>query len=162
MTSQITIRPITKDDDAAMAKIIRDVLTEHGAARPGTVYYDSTTDALTALFDQPLAGYNVAVQGTAIVGGAGVFPTPALPEGCCELVKLYLLPKARGKGIGKQLIMHCFERARELGFTSIYLETMTELGTAVGLYEKLGFEYLSEPLGASGHFGCQIWMMKYL
>jgi len=32
----------------------------------------------------------------------------------------------------------------------------------VGLYEQLGFYFLKRPLGRSGHFGCDIWMMKVL
>ena len=39
-----------------------------------------------------------------------MFPTPDLPEGCCELVKLYLLKAGRGKGLGKALIQECFKR----------------------------------------------------
>jgi len=97
-----------------------------------------------------------------IVGGSGVYPTPGLPEGCCELVKLYLSPIARGKGIGKALIQQCFTSAKEFGYKSMYLETMPELSIAVGLYEQLGFKYLQGPLGNSGHFGCDIWMLKDL
>jgi putative acetyltransferase len=44
----------------------------------------------------------------------------------------------------------------------MYLESMPELSTAVGLYEQLGFYYLKGPVGNSGHFGCGIWMMKEL
>ena len=34
----ITIRPIEKKDNAALAKIVRDTLAEFGANHPGTVY----------------------------------------------------------------------------------------------------------------------------
>ena len=97
-----------------------------------------------------------------IVGGAGVFSTPDLPQNCCELVKLYLLPQARGKGVGKTLIEKCFNAAKEFGYITMYLETMPELNTAVSLYEQLEFKYLKGPVGNSGHFGCDIWMMKEL
>ncbi|MEJ7663976.1 MAG: hypothetical protein WKG07_32815 [Hymenobacter sp.] len=28
------------------------------------------------------------------------------------------------------------------------------------LYEQLGFTYLTQSLGDSGHFGCQLWMIR--
>jgi len=156
------IRPLAKKDNKEIAVIIRSVLAEFKANKPGTVYYDSTTDDLFSLFQTKHSGYFVAIMNDEIVGGSGVYPTPGLPEGCCELVKLYLSPIARGKGIGKALIQQCFTSAKEFGYKSMYLETMPELSIAVGLYEQLGFKYLQGPLGNSGHFGCDIWMLKDL
>ncbi|CAN5516110.1 GNAT family N-acetyltransferase [soil metagenome] len=156
------IRKITKEDNKQVAFIIRSVLAEFKAHKQGTVYYDPTTDDLFTLFQTLNSAYFVATADDKIVGGSGVYPTPNLPDGCCELVKIYLSPAARGKGIGKALMQHCFNTAKELGYTSIYLETMPELSTAVGMYEQMGFKYLKGPLGNSGHFGCDIWMLKDL
>jgi putative acetyltransferase len=156
------IRKIQQEDNQQLASIVRSVLAEFKANRPGTVYYDPTTDDLFSLFQTPRSEYIVAETTNKIIGGAGVFPTPDLPGGCCELVKLYLLPEARGIGAGKTLIEKCFAAANDFGYTHMYLETMPELSTAVGLYQKLGFKYLEGPLGNSGHFGCDIWMMKAL
>ena len=158
----VEIRPIRQEDNAALAKIIRTVLTEFNAAKPGTVFYDPTTDDLFHLFRTPGSAYWVLEIDGAIVGGAGIYPTPGLPTGCCELVKLYLLKEARGKGYGKQLIMQCFDSAMKYGYEQVYLETMPELSMAVGLYEQCGFQYLNGPLGKSGHFGCDLWMLKRL
>ena len=96
------------------------------------------------------------------LGGGGIFPTEGLPEGTCELVKMYLLPEARGIGLGRTLIEHCLQVAREIGFQQVYLETLTELHLALKIYEKFGFEYLSAPLGNTKHFGCGLWMLKKL
>jgi len=160
---QVTaVRAIEKEDNPEIAAIIRAVLTEFKANKPGTVYYDPTTDDLYNLFSKELSAYWVLTGDGDIVGGSGIFPTEGLPAGCCELVKLYLLPEARGKGYGKLLIEQCFESARKAGFKEVYLETMPELKMAVGLYERCGFDYLSGPLGNSGHFGCDLWMLKTL
>jgi putative acetyltransferase len=158
----ISIRPILKEDNREIAAIIRQVLSEFGANKPGTVYFDPTTDALFELFLVPDSAYFIAEGNTKIIGGAGVFPTPGLPAGCCELVKLYLLPESRGQGLGLHLMEKCFQKALDFGFNQIYLETMPELRTAIGLYEKAGFNYLPGPLGCSGHFGCDRWMIKQL
>jgi putative acetyltransferase len=158
----ICIRPIRAEDNNAIAAIIRKILTEFGANKPGTVYFDPTTDDLFQLFSIAHSAYFIVESESKIVGGSGVFPTPGLPEGCCELVKLYLLPEMRGQGLGLLLMESCFRKAIEFGFTQMYLETMPELRTAIGLYEKAGFSYLPGPLGKSGHFGCDLWMIKHL
>ena len=162
MKDDFLIRAIQPGDNKQLAFIMRSVLAEFKANKPGTVYYDPTTDDLYALFRAPNSLYFVAEVSGEIVGGAGIFPTEALPEGYCELVKLYLLPQTRGKGIGKALIEKCFEAATQLGYTGMYLESMPELKIAVGLYERCGFTHLQGPLGNSGHFGCDIWMVKNL
>lgn len=157
-----TIRPIKQQDNAAIAAIIRSVLTEFKANKPGTVYYDPTTNDLYSLFGTGGAEYHVLEINGKLVGAAGIYPTPALPDGCCELVKLYVLPEARGKGLGRRLIENCFDIARRHGYRQVYLETMPELKMAMGLYESCGFRYLKGPLGDSGHFGCDLWMLKDL
>ncbi len=47
------VRNIVSKDNAAMAKIIRNSLEEFNAAKPGTVYFDETTDRLSDLFSAP-------------------------------------------------------------------------------------------------------------
>ena len=156
------LRLIQKEDNREIARIIRAVLTEFKANKSGTVYFDPTTDDLYTLFSAPLSEYWVLELDGKLVGGSGVYPTGGLPDGCCELVKLYLMPEARGKGYGKMLIEQCFESAAKFGFKQVYLETMPELKNAMGLYEQCGFTYLDGPLGNSGHFGCDLWMLKVI
>jgi putative acetyltransferase len=157
---QTAIRNILPGDNKTLAHIIRATLTEFGAAHPGTVYYDSTTDHLYELFQREGSVYFVALEHDQVVGGAGIFPSSGLPEGTCELVKMYLLPVARNKGLGGKLISACLDWAHEYGYSNVYLETMPELSSAVKIYEQFGFEKLDAPVGNTGHFGCEIWMLK--
>jgi len=39
---------------------------------------------------------------------------------------------------------------------------MPELAKAVSIYENVGFTRINQPLGNSGHDGCDIWMTKKL
>ncbi len=158
----IYFRDIRPGDNPALAKIVRDTLAEFGANHPNTVYYDPTTDTLFEVFQTARSKYFIAELDGEMVGGGGIYPTDGLPPDTCELVKMYLLPKARGLGLGKTLIEKCMEAAKENGFKKIYLETMPELKQAMKVYEKSGFEYLTGPMGNSGHTGCSIWMMKKL
>lgn len=161
MLKDIVIRLVQAGDNAVLAEIIRNSLLEFGAAKPGTVYYDETTDHLFQMFNQAEGScYFVIIQNGQVCGGAGIYPTSALPEGTCEFVKLYLHNTVRGKGLGKLLMDRCEQAAKEMGYRNIYLETMPELKVAVPLYEKMGYNYLDAPLGNSGHTGCDIWMIK--
>jgi len=162
MEDQIVIRPIEPADNIALAKVIRDTLTEFGANKPGTVYFDPTTDALFELFRTPGSIYFVAIINNIIVGGCGIYPTMNLPNGTCELVKLYLDSSARGTGLGKKLLLQSMEWAKQNGYQQVYLESMPELSKAVSIYEKVGFIRINQPLGDSGHCGCDIWMTKQL
>ena len=156
------IRTIARGDNKALATIIRNTLTEFKANKPGTVYYDETTDHLSEVFKIDGSIYFVAELNGEIIGGSGIYPTANLPEGTCELVKLYLSSKARGKGLGKTLLQKCIATAKEMGYKKIYLETMPELTIAIPMYEKLGFTYLPAAQGSSGHTGCDVWMIKEL
>lgn len=163
--NDINIRRICRADNSAIASIIRRSLEEFGANKPGTVYFDDTTDHLYELFEAHKgSAYFVAEKDEdgRILGGAGIFPTAGLPEGTCELVKMYLDKSARGAGLGRRMIDHCLETARDLGYTSIYLETMPELKQAIRVYEKFGFSPLCAPMGHTGHSGCDIWMHRAL
>jgi putative acetyltransferase len=158
----IHIRELKKEDNVSIAALIRKVLTEFKRNQDGTVFTDPTTDNLYDLFTTAQAKYWIAEENGQVIGGCGIYPTAELPEGCAELVKFYLDPASRGKGIGKMLMEKSFESARSMRFTQLYLESFPEFTTAISLYEKYGFQFLPEALGNSGHFACNVWMLKDL
>jgi len=156
----LVIRKIELADNPSLAMLVRNTLAEFGANRPGTAYYDDATDHLYEVFQAEKSVYYVALIDGVIVGGAGIFPSAGLEKNTSELVKMYLKPIARGIGLGKYLIDQCLEFAKNAGYKHVYLESMPELRKAVGIYEKFGFRHLEGPRGNTGHFGCDIWMMK--
>jgi len=158
----VTYRNIEKKDNKELAELIRSVFREFGVDRPGTVYFDPTTDDLYTLFRTPGSIYWIAEDDGKIIGGCGVYPTQNLPEGCAELVKFYLDATYRKRGIGRRLMEMSLESAKEMGYTQIYLESLPELGKAISLYRKQGFRFIDHKMGDEGHFGCTIWMLKDL
>jgi putative acetyltransferase len=160
--NEIVFRPIEERDNPEIAELIRSVFREFDIVRPGTVYFDPATDDLYNLFRKEGSIYWIAEEGGIITGGCGLFPTPGLPGGCAELVKLYLSPPARGRGTGWKLIEKTFESAMNFGYRQLYLESLPELEKAISLYERAGFRFISEPLGNSGHHACHIRMLKDL
>ncbi|MCX6300599.1 MAG: GNAT family N-acetyltransferase [Bacteroidia bacterium] len=158
----VIFRNIEKKDNKEIAELIRSVFREFGVDRPGTVYFDPTTDDLFSLFRTPGSMYWIAEDDGKIIGGCGIYPTQNLPEGCAEVVKLYLNASYRKLGIGRQLLELSIESAKKIGYRQLYLESLPELGKAISLYQKQGFRFLNHKMGDEGHFGCTIWMMKDL
>ena len=96
------------------------------------------------------AGANAAeallrvLDGETVAGGVGVAEFEGLPGGC-ELQKLYLAPAFRGQGLGSRMIRFIEDRARELGYGQIYLETHTALQAALRAYERAGYRPIPRP-----------------
>jgi putative acetyltransferase len=157
---KITYRPIQYSDNKKLATIIRESIESYNLPTEGTAHSDPTTDNLFQLFQQPNSFYWVATENEIVLGGGGIFPSNGLPKGCCELVRYFLTPKARGKGIGKELLSKSVEIAKELGYTKMYLESFPEMKEAIRMYEQNGFERIDQPLGNTGHYACNVWMVR--
>lgn len=161
---EVIIRPVEIRDNKALYEMIRNVFEEYNAPKEGTVYSDATTKNLFELFTSksPKAFLWVAEKDGIALGCCGIYPTENLPDGCTELVKFYIDKSIRGTGIGKELMLKSEQTAKALGYTSIYIESLPAFNQAVSIYQKNGYELLENPLGNSGHFGCDIWMLKNL
>ncbi|GAA4296764.1 GNAT family N-acetyltransferase [Aestuariibaculum suncheonense] len=154
------IRKIEPSDNEILARIIKNTFDEHDAPKCGTVYSDPTTDDLYTLFEKENSVLWVAEDQNELLGCCGIYPTEGLPQGYVELVKFYLAPSARGKGVGTKLMEQNITSAKDLGYTAIYLESLPHFATAVRMYGKFGFETLENPMGESGHTSCNIWMLR--
>lgn len=161
-TTDFIIREIKQEDNAQVANVIRTVLIELGVPKVGTAYEDRATDEMFENFQKPTSVYYVVEQNGKIVGGAGIAQLDHFEGKTCELQKMYFLPMVRGKGIGSILISKCLAKAKTLGFENCYLETMPYMVAAKTLYQKKGFINLDKPMGNTGHYSCNVWMMKTL
>ena len=145
--SPFSIHPITPADDAAIAAIVRANLERFHLNVPGTVYFDPELDHLSGFYTArpDKRGYFILTDehGT-VVGGVGYAEFDGFPD-CCELQKLYLTDAAKGHGLGKKLMQLVVEQARKAGYRTLYLETHTNLATAVHIYEKMGFRRIEKP-----------------
>ena len=95
----VIAREIEQRDNVQLTKIIKQVIVEYGLPKEGTVYSDPTTNSLFELFCIEGSVYWVAEEDGELLGGCGIYPTPGLPDKYAELVKFYLKPRSRGKGI---------------------------------------------------------------
>ncbi len=158
----IKIRTIKREDNIALARLIREVLVEMGVPKVGTAYEDKALDMMYETYDQSGRSYFVVEEKGKIIGGAGIAPLENGDSNICELQKMYFLPVARGKGVGYKMINICLGYAKDKGYTKCYLETMPYMEAARKLYKKVGFKELGEPIGDTGHYSCQAWMIKDL
>jgi len=158
----VIIRPIEQQDNQAMATIIRSVFEELDLPKTGSSYADPEIDAMFEQFADVSGGYFIAEENSQFLGGCGIFPTEGLPVGCAELIKLYLSPIGRGRGIGRKLIEASVILAKQLKYQYLYLDSFPELTDAIRLYKKMGWQQIGQPLGKSGHSSCTIWLLREL
>ena len=162
MNSNIEIRAIQKQDNNALSKIIKSTLEEFDAAIEGTAYTDKETDAMFEAYADEKSVYYVALLEDQIVAGCGINPLQNVEKGICELQKMYMSPKARGKKIGKSLLLKCLDFAKNSGYKQCYLETFPNMQSAIALYKKNGFYNIDHSLGNTCHYSCNVWMIKDL
>src|SRR5690606_11641328 len=140
--SEIIMRPLQKEDNQAIAKVIRTVLIEHNVPKVGTAYADASLDCMFETYSVANAAYFVIEKKGELIGGAGIAQLENGPEHTCELQKMYFLTGARGLGLGSKMMEVCLTAAKNFGFKNCYLETMPYMEAAQKLYIKSGFEYL--------------------
>lgn len=156
------IREICPEDNPMVAKVIRKVMEDLGVPKVGTAYADKALDHMFENYDVAKATYFVVEENGRILGCAGVAQLENYEGNVCELQKMYFLEETRGRGLGRQMMAICLERAKYFGFEKCYLETMPYMEAAQRLYVKTGFTYIDRPMGNTGHYSCPVWMIKDL
>lgn len=151
---EFQIRPIRASDDAAVAAIIRTVMPEFGATGSGFAISDPEVDWMSKAYAEPRSAYFVVERDGVVLGGGGVAPLVGGDGDTCELRKMYFLPEVRGLGAGAAMMTRCLDAARGFGFKQCYLETLRGMDAAMRLYERTGFARIPQPMGATGHGGC--------
>jgi GNAT superfamily N-acetyltransferase len=62
-----------------------------------------------------------------------------LPDGACEIKRMYVVPEARGRGIGRRLLLALEDEARALGYEIARLDTGPKQPGAQRMYEQAGY-----------------------
>lgn len=84
---------------------------------------------------------------------AGCIGLKRIDETNCEMKRLYVRPQFRGKQIGKLLVQRIIIDAKEIGYSTMLLDTLPFLESAIRMYENYGFYtidcYNNSPMSTS-------------
>ncbi len=132
------IRDWQAKDRAEAAELIHSVLSEyslswepHGA--------DRDVLQVEECYFQSGGEFWVIEYQNQLVGTAAYHPIER-GKNAVEIRKMYLLPQARGCGLGKYLLQQLEATIISHGFEQIWIETATVLAEAVKLYQRHGYQ----------------------
>ena len=139
-------RLLEPNDNSILAVIIRDNLKSHNLDIPGTVYFDDNLNHLSDFYlASPKRAYFILLDDdNNIIGGIGLAELDFMDD-TAELQKLYLTDAAKGQGLSYKLIELVEDTAINKGYKRMYLETHTNLKTAIHVYEKCGYKLIERP-----------------
>jgi GNAT superfamily N-acetyltransferase len=128
------VRRIPADSDDAVAlreAMVSSVVRLYDADRgPGP----SATDAD---FSQPGGAFVALYEDDRAVAGGGI---KRLDDETCEIKRMYVVPEARGRGLGRVLLEALEAEARRMGYRAARLDTGPEQPGAQRMYEGAGYQ----------------------
>lgn len=156
------IREIQQEDNQYIETIMTNCFEEFGMPISGSSLEDDDVKYMYEGFQEKRAIYYVLEDNGEVLGGGGVKQLQGAESDICELQKMYFHPDARGKGFGKKMFDLCIKAAKEFDYKFCYLESASQLKSAINMYEKNGFRHLDKPIGNTGHTICGVYMLKEL
>jgi len=156
------IREIKPEDNAQIESIITLCFDEFELPTAGSSLEDYDVKKMYEGFQTENAIFYVLEENGRVLGGGGIKQLKGYKRDTCELQKMYFHPDARGKGFGKKLFDKCIQAAKDFDYKFCYLESASQLKTAIKIYEMNGFKHLEKPLGNTGHTICGVYMTKKL
>jgi putative acetyltransferase len=99
--------------------------------------FEEEISNLPAQYSEPTGCIILCYENDKSIGCVGL---RKFAEDVCEMKRLYLRKEARGKGIGRVLANIIIEKARELGYKKMQLDTIETMKEAIALYKSMGFK----------------------
>lgn len=131
------IRAGNNDDILSIKDVVFTSLMEYGLV-PEEFGKDNDLNDIEQNYFNPGGYFGVLIEQKSnnVVGTFGLY---LAEKDSCELRKMYLKKKCRGKGLGKLMMDAVIEEAKKRNITKITLETISPLKEAIALYKKYGF-----------------------
>lgn len=141
MSAAPLMRRATAADSTPALALVSAALAEFGLRPDGAGTDADLADFETHYFSRGGDFVVLTDETDQLIGTCGLYPLPDDASGrrVVELRKMYLVPVWRGRGQGRRLLEWALQRARELGFRRVTLETAAVLKDAIALYERNGF-----------------------
>jgi ribosomal protein S18 acetylase RimI-like enzyme len=149
------VRPLPADGEAARL-LLADYLAEIERRLGRPLEPSEYPDAEAAELEPPHGRLLAAFDGAAAVACGAV---RVIAPGVAEIKRMYVSPRARGRGLGRTLLRELEAGAVELGCHTVRLDTMTAMAEAAALYRSAGYgpiaDYNGNPLAG-------VWMERRL
>lgn len=136
-----TLRDYRPGDEPFVFDLVESVLSEYGLeTSPATT--DQDLADIGRSYTNNGGIFRILEDAGRVVGSYGIY---RLSPATCELRKMYLHVRYRGRGWGRRMLTEAIEKAQALGFEEMVLETNTCLKEGLALYKRFGFrEYQPE------------------
>ncbi|MBI9082180.1 MAG: GNAT family N-acetyltransferase [Desulfobacterales bacterium] len=119
--------------------------------------FDTEMETLPGNYATPRGLLLLAMDGET---AAGCVAVRRYKPGICEMKRLYVRSKYRGRRIGRRLAEAVLEEAAKLGYRSMRLDTVPAMARALALYTDLGFEpiaaYCHNPIPGALFLECRL------
>jgi ribosomal protein S18 acetylase RimI-like enzyme len=141
--STFSIAPATSARDVAA---VQELFRAYAASLPVDLGYQGFATELAGLpgkYAPPDGALLLATSPEGAAAGCVALRRLDAPESseraACEMKRLYLVPEARGSGLGRALAEAIIAEARRLGYREMRLDSLPSMGAAIALYRRLGF-----------------------
>jgi GNAT superfamily N-acetyltransferase len=99
--------------------------------------FDAELQHFATEYAAPAGAFILAEEAGQYLACIGLRP---FSEEVGEIKRLYVIPAARGRGLGRVLVERIIAAAREIGYRSLLLDTLPFMKDAQALYLSLGFK----------------------
>jgi ribosomal protein S18 acetylase RimI-like enzyme len=124
------------DDDYANARILYKEYAASINVSLAFQHFDDELNELKKMYAHPYGGIILANDGEEIFACVAV---RKISDEVAELKRMYVKPAYQNKGIGKILLNHAIELAKNCNYSFIKLDTLNYMFSAIHLYKKAGF-----------------------
>lgn len=132
------IRDWQPSDRTIAFNLIGSVLAEYGLTQEPNGA-DRDVLEVESFYQKKNGEFWVIERQNKLVGTGAYYPI-SRGQNAVEIRKMYLLPEARGVGLGKFLLTELESAIVQKGFEQIWIETASVLKEAVQLYERNGYQ----------------------
>jgi len=115
---------------------VRELINEYAASLGVDLSFQHIEEELASL----ATFYEVMLIAREDEGIAGCIALRRIDDDTCEMKRLYIRPRFRGRGLARALVQAIIDAARERGYARMRLDTLPSMGDAMRLYESFGFE----------------------
>jgi GNAT superfamily N-acetyltransferase len=126
----------TVPSDTAPATGLVAAMVDEVSELYGRIDVPGAPSATPADFTPPRGAFVVVYEDGEPVAGGGV---KRLDDEACEIKRMYVVPEARGRGLGQALLDALEDEARRLGYRTARLDTGAHQPHAQRMYERAGY-----------------------